>query len=80
MLDLSDPTILDEYRRILLQVRRQCLKNGRVTGKWQTTVGAVAKSVRLSEQRVYDHLNDAYLIILDTEGPLADRTIEEDGQ
>lgn len=73
----------DEHKHLRQITRRQIMRNGRKPGgKYQTTVGAVAKAASLSVDRVVAQLQDGWLITLgaDRSEPIATWTLEEDGE
>lgn len=78
---MKDDAYWAEHRRVRAQLRRQGRANFKAGSGFQTTIGAIAKSVRLPIERVHEHLKNGYLIIVseDETKPMADWIIEEDG-
>lgn len=80
-IDLGDPKIRADHKRIRTQMRRLITINGKTPGgEYRTNVGDVAKATRLSPVTVAAHLKDAWLVIMDDDGPIELWTLEEDGE
>jgi hypothetical protein len=81
----------EDHKRILSTLRRQCNANGKRastagTGKsptfgYETTIGDIARALKMKPQLVADHLEDAWLVILDREPgqPIESWGVSEDG-
>ena len=91
-IDLSTDKQVSDHRRIREALRRQCKLNGtraRAAGTdsgpafgAETTVGAIAQEVGLTPQLVADHLEDAWLVVLDKNAgnPVEAWKVSEDGE
>lgn len=80
-LNLMDPLIESEYQAIRRCAHRQILANGRKRKEFQTTIGAISATLKITPARIADHMDDAYLIILTKRGDdMATWIVEEDGE
>jgi len=91
-IDLSTVNQLADHRRIRKALRRLCKGNGRAaqaagtapgpTFGYHTTVREIARAVNLEPQLVADHLEDAWLVILEknTSLPVELWRVSEDGE
>lgn len=91
-IDLSTFEQRSDHRHIRAALRRQCMRNWRIaraagTDKspyfgQETTIGDIARSVKMDPQLVADHLEDAWLVILDRDDnkPVETWVVSEDGE
>ena len=82
MLDLRNPDDVETYKHILRTMQRQCSRNLRAGKQYKTTVGAVAKAVKMEPAAVASELRKAWLVILyeDPSKPPAEWAVEQDGE
>lgn len=69
-------------RHARTQMRRLITISGRATGRYETTIGAVAKAIKKTPEETIALLRDQWLLILneDPAKPIAEWTLEEDGE
>lgn len=80
-IDLGDPAVVAEFRRIRKQMRRLITLNGKTPGgEFRTNVGDVAKACRMSPVRVAAHMRIGWWIIQHEDGAIETWTLEEDGE
>lgn len=92
-IDLTTLEQRSDHRRIRSALRRLCNANGAraavaaeaargPTFGYETTIGDIARRVNLAPQLVADHLDDAWLVIIDRDDskPVELWGVSEDGE